>query len=91
MPEIWTAAETTDDKIIFEVKDEQTEEIRIEECPLSELPEMLKQGGTHPAMAMPLMLLDTPWRFRKVGTNIYLDGPSIGAKDYHPIDREATP
>lgn len=89
MSEIWTTIETTDDKILFEVEDEQTGQTRQEECPLAELPEMLKRGGTHPAMALPLMIQDTPWRFRKVGENIYLDGPSIGADRYHPIDKEA--
>lgn len=90
MSEIWTAQEKIekDDKelIVFDVLDEMTNETRQERRDIEALPLILALGGYPTAMGKLMQIQELPWRFRKVGDNIYLDGPSIGAPDYHPIE-----
>ena len=96
MSEIWTAVreEPTehDDNplIIFEVLNKETGDMHEEQRYKSALPLMLALGGYPPQMGVLLMLQPFPWRFLKAGDQIYLDGPSIGVDNYHPIDQEAT-
>lgn len=93
MSEIWTAdrEETKDGKelIVFRVTDEETGQEREERRYREAIPLMLALGGYPPAMGVLMMIQPLPWRFRKIGDTIYLDGPSIGANDYYPIDGEA--
>ena len=91
MTEIWTATrkEPSNDPdnqyIIFKVQDETTDDIREERRYEKALPMMMALGGYPPIMAGVLLMQDLPWRFRKVGENIYIDGPSIDVDNYHPI------
>src|SRR3990172_1414406 len=85
--EIWTAKEERNEMIVFEVKDETTGQVRTEERYKAGLPLMFSAGGYPAQMGFILSETKLPWRFRKVGTNIYIDGPSIGVDDYHPIDK----
>jgi len=85
MSEIWTAKEEKDGLIIFDVLDEETQEVRQEQRYKEAIPLMLSLGGYPGPMCMLMKLQPLPWRFRKVGEDIYLDGPSIGVNDYHPI------
>lgn len=86
MSEIWTAKEEKDDMIIFEVEDEQTEKVRREERYKDALPLMFALGNYPPQMGALMAAMPLPWRFRKVGDDIYIDGPSINVENYHPID-----
>lgn len=86
MSEIWTATEEKENMIIFEVKDEQTQKVRQEQRYKDAIPTMLILGGYPPPMGILMASQPLPWRFRKVGDNIYLDGPSIGVENYHPIN-----
>ena len=89
--EIWTAVrkeesgERDNPYIIFEVKDESVGETREEKRYESALPLMMQLGGYPPAIAAMILMKPFPWRFRKTGNNIYLDGPSMGIEGYHPI------
>jgi len=90
--EIWTAKEEIacerDGKpmIVFEVKDEATGEVRTDRKYKDALPLMFMLGGYSAQIGILLELQPLPWRFRKIGEHIYLDGPSIGDPTYHPID-----
>ena len=86
MSEIWTAKEETDDKIIFEIKDEETQQVRREERYKQALPLMFELGGYPSQIGLIMLMKPLPWRFRKTGEHIYIDGPSVGVADYHPID-----
>lgn len=89
MSEIWTAKEERDGLIIFEVRDEDTDETRTEQRRKDALPGMFTDGGYLPTMGEIMKLQSLPWRFRKIGERIYLDGPSIGMDEYHLIDAPA--
>ena len=86
MSEIWTAKEERNGLIIFEVRDEDTDETRTEQRRKDALPLMFTDGGYLPLVGEGMKLRPPPWRFRKIGERIYLDGPSIGVDEYHPID-----
>jgi len=89
--EIWTAVrkegKDDDEKIIFKVENKETQKMRIETRYTVAVPLMLALGGYPEAMGFLMMGQELPWRFRKMGENIYLDGPSIGVDDYHSIDK----
>ena len=85
MSEIWTASEEQDGLIIFDVLDEETQEVRQEQRYKEAIPLMLSLGGYSGPMCVLMQNYPLPWRFRKVGEHIYLDGPSIGVDNYHPI------
>jgi hypothetical protein len=89
MSEIWTAKEEKDGLIIFDVTDEETHQVRQEQRDKSAIPLMFALGGYPPQMGVLMQLQTLPWRFRKVGDNIYLDDTSISVDDYHPIDAPA--
>jgi len=83
MNEIWTAKEKKEDNIIFDVESNgETKEVVIEK---GALPQMFVEGGCHAMMGAMLAIQPLPWRFRKVNGQIYLDGPSVGVPNYHPI------
>ena len=94
MSEIWTAQEErlvdSKDSIVFDVLDEATGEHREEIRYKTALPFMLLTGGYPAQMGVLLAMQPLPWRFRKHGEHIYLDGPSIGVPGYHPITEEVT-
>ena len=89
MSEVWTAIrkEEVEQKacIIFEVQDENTGKTRKEVRYESALPLMMTLGGYPVAMAAVMLMQPLPWKFRKVGDNIYIDGPSVDTENYHPI------
>ena len=91
MSEIWTAvrkegSEQEDNPyVVFEVKDEGTGEARIEKRYENALPLLMTLGGYPSVMAAVLLMMPFPWRFRKAGNHIYIDGPSVGVEGYHPI------
>ena len=89
MSEIWTAdrEEIKDGEvlIVFQVLDEQTGKEREERRYRDAIPLMLALGGYPPAMGAIMMIQPLPWRFRKDGDAIYIDGPSVGVDEYHPI------
>jgi hypothetical protein len=85
MSEIWTAKEKSDGLIVFEVKNEQTGQVHQEKRREDALPLMFGLGGYPPMMGFFMAGQELPWRFRKSGDNIYIDGPSIGVDGYHPI------
>ena len=95
MSEIWTAKERVDkdgeEMILFDVLDETTQETREQRLYTSALPLMFMLGGYPGAMGMIMALHDLPWRLRKIGESIFLDGPSIGDPTYHPIDPPSSP
>jgi hypothetical protein len=92
MSEVWTAQEYREvdgnDSIVFDVLDEDTGEHREEIRYKAGLPLMFVTGGYPPQMGALMIMQPLPWRFRKNRGHIYLDGPSVGVPDYHPIDKE---
>ena len=93
MSEIWTAKEKTEidgkPMLIFEVTDEATGQTRQERRYMEAIPLMFVLGGYPEAVGRLMQTWDLPWRFRKTGDQIYIDGPSIEVPDYHPIDKSA--
>jgi len=89
MSEIWTAKEEKDDLIIFEVKDEETGKVRAEQRYKEALSLMFALGGYSSQIGAVMSIQPLPWRFRKRGDNIYIDGSSVGLDEYHPIDAPA--
>ena len=93
MVEVWTATreEPTehDDNplIIFDVLNQETGETREEQRYKSALLLMLMMGGYSPQTGAALTMQPYPWRFLKADDQIYIDGPSIGVDNYHPIDK----
>ena len=90
MSEIWTAKEKVNEDgkelIIFDVLDEMTGKTHQERRYTEAIPLMLALGGYPAVMGALMQIQELPWRFRKIDNgNIYLDGSSIGADDYHPI------
>lgn len=83
--EIWTAVRKEESEIVFEVKSEGTDEVRIEKRYEGALPLMLTLGGYPSVVAAVLLTRPFPWRFRKVGDQIFIDGPSVGVEGYYPI------
>ena len=92
MSEIWTAVKEKDQDgkpmIIFTVENEETGTTREEQRYKEAIPLMMMLGGYPTSMGALMQMQPLPWRFRKNGSNIYLDGPSIGVDNYHPIDKE---
>lgn len=92
MSEIWIAKEKVVEEdgelIVFEVKDEQTGQVREERRYKEVLLLMFTRGGYPSQVGVLRAKQELPWRFRKVNEDIYLDGPSIGVDGYHPIDEE---
>ena len=86
MSEIWTAKEEIDGMVHFEVLDEETGKTRTEQKYKAAIPLMLMFGGYDATMAALMQVHPYPWRFCKVGENIYLDGKSIGVPGYHDIE-----
>jgi len=85
MLEVWTAESKTDDLITFSVRDETTGETRTEERYSQALPLMFAMGGYPTIIGVMMSMQELPWRFRKDGDSIYIDGPPVGVDDYHPI------
>jgi hypothetical protein len=87
--EIWTAERIEEkdgeEMIVFSVNDKSTGETREEQRYKSALPLLMTMGGYPPQMGIVLASQELPWRFHWTGNNIYIDGPSVGADDYHPI------
>ena len=83
--EIWTAVEVDDEMVTFTVIDGASE--RTEKRYKDALPLMFALGGYPPVIGVTMAMQPAGWRFRKNGDNIYLDGPSVGVDNYHPIDQ----
>lgn len=81
MSEIWKAVRKEESEqednpyIIFKVKDESTGEVREEQRYENALPLMMMLGGYPSMMASVMLMQPFPWRFRKVGDNIYISAP----------------
>jgi len=89
MSEIWTArekiVENGEEIILFDVLDEETNETRQERRYTTALPLIFATGGYPAVMGEAILMQKLPWRFRKVGSNIYVDGSSVGNPAHHPI------
>lgn len=89
MSEIWTAKEEIKEDdgnlIIFQVIDEATGKEREERRYKEAIPLMFILSGYPEVIGIMMANADLPWRFRKSGEHIYIDGPSIGIDEYHPI------
>jgi len=90
MSEVWTAIAKEEGMIVFHVLDEETRETRQEARPVEALPLMFSLAGYPEITGLYMQAQPLPRQFRKNGGHIYIDGPSIGVDDYHPISGPVT-